>query len=295
MTEATSVKAREIPLLVQHVFLPAFGEESEPVDKVISRLDQVTECDPSQLGVAAAVLGAKTAGRTAGYEFTPVYSVVKGEKARDAISKLDTKSDVVMLLRVSSSTANLGNATLINMFADAALYKKTALVPILNAGFMAVERVDPGHVKDNEVDSEYWMQTAATAFVREFDLVVLAKMQESMDGEQIAAGLSKLKQAASQTLKPTSTSLERAATCPPQLCIRAAKPDTQGVVYLLQDSGKSARRWNIGSSAEVDVTVRPGKYAIYGEAWSSGAPNARRAYRADLTVEFNNRYLLNVE
>ena len=90
------------------------------------------------------LIGAKLAGWKTGYEFMPIYDLKKGEKAREVIEKISNNADSVLLIRVSTRTADFGNAVVLSVFADTALYQKMDLTPMLNAGFIGMEVIDLG-------------------------------------------------------------------------------------------------------------------------------------------------------
>lgn len=280
---------RKIPLVVQRVFLPDFAKEETPKDKVIARLDSVTEYEPDA-DVTAAVTGAKLAGWAAGYEFTPVQALKKGEKPRDVIDKLSKDSDLVLLVRVSTRTANLGDVSIISVFADAALHRKPKLELITNGGLIAAEKIDPKQIKDDKVQGEYWLKMVSSAFARGFDEKVLGKVQNSLDSKEIADAIGRLRKASKpDSLKPSVKDLEGGAERAPQLTITGKKAGVEYTVYLDPKEKNSPRKWLVGGAMQVDTELKPGQYTLYMET-PSEKPHESRVYRDEVRIEFKKRY-----
>jgi hypothetical protein len=285
----TGQSLRQVPLVIGKTFLPEFGDDSK--GKPGERLDMVTDYEPDN-DVLACIIGAKFAGLAAGYEFTPVQALKKGEKPRDIIASLKTNSDVFVLVRVSSRTADLGSSPMIMIMGDAALYRKDTMAPIESAGFIGGEKADSKEINGNKVQGEYWAKTVSSNFARQFDEKFLTKMQAALDGNKIREEIASVQAASAGALSPTIEDLPGGDKRDPELKIKAANSGTSAFAYLTSDDGKVFRKWLVGSAAEVDVVLQPGNYTLF-VIQRTDKGETTGASMCKLKVEFKKRYTFN--
>ncbi len=285
---------RQVPLIIESVFLPDFTEEGA-FGKPTERLDMATEYEDSD-DVAACLIGAKVAGWAAGYEFMPAHALKKGEKPRDVMAALETDSNVFVLVRVSTRTVDLGQAAIITVLGDAALYQKKTMSPIASAGFQGVEKIDPKEIKGDKVRGEYWMKTVASQFARNFDEKFLEKMQTALDGKKLSEEVTALRASPGNMLKgPNVEVLPGGDQRDPELKITSAKADITAMAYLVSSDGKLCRRWFVGGAGEVDVVLKPGSYSLYVKTVAGKKPVSEQVSHAKFTVENKKRYSFGVQ
>lgn len=281
---------KEIPLVIGRVFLPD-AYESGAFGKPPERLNQKTEFAPAD-DVTACLTGAKLAGKAAGYEFNPVHILKEGEKPRDVIERIDTKSDMFLLVRVSSRTAGFGKDTGIFVFGDAALYQKATMAPLVDAGFSGIETVDQTQVTNGEVHQEYWDKTVATQFARNFDRKFLSKMQSAIDGQEMMESMDRLSKVVSPgLLSPSVLVLEGGEERKPEFSIMTSDTGTKAVAYLRSEDNNGNRRWTLSKDLEVDVIAVPGKYTLYIEIFPEADSSSARVYHDQVQIEFKKRYI----
>ncbi len=167
---------RQVPLLVQRTHLPDFANEGvrDPPD---TRLNVASPWEPDD-DTAVAVRGAKQAAQAAGFEFEPVRVLQINEKPRDVVASLSKDSDVFLLVRISTRTAEIRTLSLLSVLADAALYRRADLKPLFSRGFLGVEKL-----QSTEMSREEWTRRAANLFSQEFREEVLPRMQRSQQGD----------------------------------------------------------------------------------------------------------------
>ena len=302
-TETSNIpQLRQIPLVVQRVFIPniGIGEKDISASDSVAMLDNnamldIADTVEPDADVIATLIGAKQAGWTAGYEFMPAAEVKKGESPRTVIAKIETQSEYLLLVRVSTRLPDFGHGALIIVMADATLYRRSDLKPVFGRGFIGGGKVDAKEQTGNEVKGEYWMRTVAAAFARNFDQTVLAKMQTVFDRRQIDSEIMKMKQVTNaKPLTASVTDLGGGTNNLPQLNIVMGKAGLQVVAYLESKSGEN-RKWQLGSNQEVDVHVTPGQYTIYTKLCSDQGQDSDRTCRSLLSIQYNKRYSLKVE
>lgn len=281
---------KEIPLVMGRVLLPDFNERGAH-GKPSERLDQNTEFAPAD-DVTACLTGAKLAGKAAGYEFNPVHILKEGERPRDVIGRMDTKSDLFLLVRVSSRTADFGKDTGIFVFGDAALYQKATMTPIVDAGFSGIEKADQTQITNGEVHEEYWAKTIATQFARNFDRKFLSKMQSAIDSQEITESIDRLSKVISpDLLTPSVFGLEGGEERKPEFSIMTSDTGTKAIAYLRSEDNNGNRRWTISKDHEVDVIAEQGKYTLYIEIFPEAEGSSLRVYCDQIQIEFKKRYI----
>jgi hypothetical protein len=178
--------------------------------------------------------------------------------------------------------------------ADAALYRKATMTPVVSAGFMGVAQVDPKEIKGDQVKGEYWIKTVASQFARNFDDRFLSKMQSALDGKTIRAEVSALQASPGGTLTPLVETLPGSDKRSPELKIGAANAGRTALAYLLSGDGDLCRRWIVGGLGEVDVVLNPGSYSLYVKQTSEKTDSAPRAMQCKLKVEYKKRYMVSI-
>ena len=283
----------QVPLIVGKVFLPDSTEEGAR-GKPTERLDMEIKYEPGD-DVLACLLGAKTAGWTAGYEFLPAHDLKKGEKPRDIVPTLKSDSDVFVLLRVSTRTPDFGSGPIISVMADAALYRKDTMESIESAGFLNLQKADPKQVNGSKVNGEYWTQTVASLFASEFDKEFLSKMQSALDGKKIREEVSDLKESASGTIAPSITVLQGSDERPPKLKIDTNKAGLTAEAYLVSGDEKVFRKWFVGSAGNIDADMEPGDYALYVRIKQEGSTSSQTKAQCTFKAENKKQYMFTIE
>ena len=294
-TQEGSGNLRQVPLIIGRVFLPDFTEEGAH-GKPTERLDTATEYEGGD-DVGACLMGAKLAGWAAGYEFMPVHDLKKGEKPRDVMATVQTESDVFVLVRVSTRTGDFGSGTaMITVFGDATLYRRETMSPIVSAGFLGLERIDPKEIKGDKVHGEYWIKTVASQFARNFDEKFLAKMQAALDGKRILEEVAALQASAGGTIgSPTIEVLPGGDERAPALKISMAKAGLTAEAYLVSNDGKLCRKWLVGGAGEVDVVLKPGNYSLYVKTIPEEEASSHQVSHGKFKVEYKKRYTFNIQ
>jgi len=289
---------RSIALVVQEVFLPEFSDETAPDNKVVSRLDAAADFAPAD-DVLAACMGAVPAGRSAGYEFSPIAPVGKGQTPREVLRKAEGTHEAALLLRVSTRTMATGGAALVAVFADAALFRKSDMSPILNAGFIAMEKIDPKVILDGKkVPLDYWSTKVARMFGARLDSAVLSKMQAQLEGKQLVTALSAARGASSSGQLHVSTEvLDGTEAREPELAIARCKNLRNATVYLTGASQELPRRWFLGepSSETCDSYLKPGKYTAYAVLPKTNASTAPSVLTCEFEAQGNHRYGISMD
>ena len=311
--EASHLK--RIPLVIKTLSLPRLGSLARPSKDPVLLLDDVVVLEtPDVLAVAT---GAKVAGWAAGYDFEPLVCLKKGEKAREAVGRLDSDSNVFLLLSVHIPNPWLveENIGLVHIRYDAALYQfheMNALFLCLHSQWMALfdvakvksanrnstddslerVRVSEGHLsqeKGRYVDRDYWKKITAETFAKFFDEDVLSRIQRALDGDEIARDIVELKAVSTAApIVPSITALEGGEKKDPELKIAATTVDAQAVAYLEPKQGGLQRKWL--TSMGVDSILEPGEYTIYFDTRTGKEEGRGQVYRQDLRIEYKKRY-----
>lgn len=292
---ARSLGFVRIPVVIGYTHLPGIGSDKNKAKaRAIKSLDEPIESGAGS-GVLAAAAAVKRAGWSAGFEFGPFRVLKKGEKPGEVIRALKERSRWVLLVRASSRTVRL-NKVLLTLLADAGLFDRKSLRPVLARGLLAVSVLAEDQIENGKITETYWMKVAVRTFASKFDKDFLGDLKRLLKGDEIAAAVARLKAAPSAgVLKPRTVALGGGKKREPELTLTAAAPKSPVVVYWGTGNAGEWRRWYLTTVApKVDSGASPGRRLLFAAPALPRTGKRDRVFKASLDVRYKTKYVYTI-